>query len=292
MLARPPESCHERDMVQLFKNVWPFAAAAFWWIADKLWGNQLYGLISQYIPQTIVDLPYLSARDALTWVPPALFVVLGVVLHSRTQRFKQAPVWTLQSQPPVPIAVAPLPTNNVHSGKKFIALADKERISDALVAISKTNNAIVNPLFNAAGKLYVPWHNLNSHIDSEFAKQTMDEASRLVEEIRKAKVSFYDEISKEYSDYPNDLKDILLNNRDEGAHPLNMLSLALENFIGAVQIYIDLSQKPPITIGDNQKLLKLIHPTADKVHWGVAETVSWSEFMKDRIKRKRESLAQ
>ncbi len=176
--------------------------------------------------------------------------------------------------------------------KRFISAADKERISDALIAISETNNSVVNKLFNNCEKLWVPWHNLVLQIDVEFAKSSLSESNRIIGQIQIAKKAFYDDTSKKYSDYQDDLRDILLFGKDDGIHPLNKLSLALNDFSGALQNYVDLASKYQIADEDKQKLAKLVWATADKVMWANADTVGWSEFMKERIKKKRESLSQ
>jgi len=176
--------------------------------------------------------------------------------------------------------------------KRYLSTGDKERISDALIAISRVNSKTVNPLFQDAEKLWVPWHNMDPKVDINFAKASLKESQRIRVQIEVAQKGFYDEIVKEYEDYWPDLKDVLLHGKTDGVHPLNKLKEVLTAFDVVLQSYIEISENKDLSRSERQALPKLVWATSEDLLWANAEVVGWSEFMKTRIQNKKDSLSQ
>lgn len=59
------------------KYAWPWLAGAFWWLADHIWGDKIFAWIKPLIPAQITEL---TARDILTWGPPAILVLIGIFI--------------------------------------------------------------------------------------------------------------------------------------------------------------------------------------------------------------------
>jgi hypothetical protein len=95
-------------MGKLWTALASYCGSALWWLCDKIWGDRIFAILKPMIPDWAVQGVPLAEilRQAQTWVPPIILVLIGTALFvSQRRRLMAAATATVTDRERTPTAV-------------------------------------------------------------------------------------------------------------------------------------------------------------------------------------------